>query len=450
MSTLFRTCTAVVGLALGLVGCEHPKMDSVQTGIRGIGMEEVINPRLDAAKYSVNQLPAALPAAPADGPAASAVYQNIQVLKDLNVAQFTRVMLAITQWVAPPDQSCNYCHGSNMASDDKYTKVVARRMLEMTRHINSDWTSHVAQTGVTCYTCHRGNAVPQNVWFTNPGQSSTSGLTAGNAGKNSPTTVAGLSSLPYDPYTPFLLDDKNIRVIANDALPGGDRSSIKQTDYTYSLMMSMSQSLGVNCVYCHNSRSFAVWDASTPKRTTAWYGIRMARDLNNHYLVPLTATFPAHRLGVLGDVAKINCATCHQGVFKPLYGESMAKDYPELVGALHPVAATPAPVDAAPVGRLYFDVDKSDKWAEGGDSLESVVAYLKAHEGSKASISGYNDPSGNAQHNLQLAKARAIVVRKALVADGITVDRVSLDKPMNTTGSGDPKDARRVEVTVQP
>jgi len=435
-----------------LGGCERPPMDAVQTGYRGIGLAEVINPRLDAAKYSVNQLPVALPAAPADGPLASTVYQNIRVLKDLNVAQFTRVMLAITQWVAPPDQSCNYCHGANMASDDKYTKVVARRMIEMTRHINSDWTSHVAQTGVTCYTCHRGNAVPRNVWFTNAGQSGTTGLIAGNAGKNSPTTVAGLSALPYDPYTPFLLGDKNIRVIANDALPGGDHSSIKQTDYTYALMISMSQALGVNCVYCHNSRSFAVWDASTPKRTTAWYGIRMARDLNNNYLVPLTATFPQHRLGVLGDVAKVNCATCHQGVFKPLYGESLAKDYPELVGAMHAVAASSAPsapADAVPVGRLYFDVDKSAKWVEGEDSLQSVVDYLKAHDTAKVSISGYHDPSGDVAHNLQLAKARAIVVRKALVSDGIAPDRVSLDKPMETTGTGDPRDARRVEVTVQ-
>jgi len=51
--------------------------------------------------------------------------------------------------------------------------------------------------------------------------------------------------------------------------------------------------------------------------------------------VPLTSTFPAHRLGVLGDVAKVNCATCHQGLFKPLYGASMAKDYPELTGAIN-------------------------------------------------------------------------------------------------------------------
>ncbi|MGA0927264.1 MAG: photosynthetic reaction center cytochrome c subunit family protein, partial [Burkholderiaceae bacterium] len=31
-----------------------------------------------------------------------------------------------------------------------------------------------------------------------------------------------------------------------------------------------------------------------------------------------------------GDVAKVNCSTCHQGAFKPLYGAEMAKHYPEL------------------------------------------------------------------------------------------------------------------------
>jgi len=338
------------GLVAGLAGCERPPVETVQSGYRGTAMEQIINPRADALKAEHNILPAAIPAAPADGPLASSVYQNIQVLKDLNVAQFTRVMLAITQWVAPPDQSCNYCHTSNMASDDRYTKVVARRMLQMTRHINSDWKDHVAATGVTCYTCHHGNAVPKNVWFTNPGESSSTGLIANNAGKNVPSI--GLSSLPYDPFTRFLLDDKNIRVISLAPLPNGNRASIKQTDITYALMIHMSESLGVNCTYCHNTRSFAVWDASTPKRTTAWYGIRLVRDLNNHYLVPLTHTFPEHRLGVLGDVAKVNCATCHQGVFKPLYGESMAKDYPELQGELHPATAPATDTTPPPTASL--------------------------------------------------------------------------------------------------
>jgi photosynthetic reaction center cytochrome c subunit len=334
---------AALSLLAGLSACEHPPVETVQGGFRGTAMEQVINPRSDALLAVKNKVPAPIPPAPADGPLASSVYKNIQVLTDLNVAQFTRVMLAITQWVAPPDQSCNYCHGANMASDDRYTKVVARRMLQMVRYINTDWKSHVDGTGVTCYTCHRGNAVPQYVWFTRPNESSATGLTAGNAGKNKPSI--GLSSLPYDPFTGYLLGDKNIRVISTDALPGSDNSTIKQTDVTYALMIHMSESLGVNCTYCHNSRSFAVWDASTPKRTTAWYGIRMARDLNNAYMTPLTSTFPAHRLGVMGDVAKVNCATCHQGLFKPLYGESMAKDYPELQGVM--AHAAPAAPDAA-------------------------------------------------------------------------------------------------------
>jgi photosynthetic reaction center cytochrome c subunit len=344
----------VVVLALFgmLEGCERPPVESLQSGYRGTGMAQVINPRSDAVRAAKNELPAVIPAAPADGPLASSVYKNIQVLKDLNVAQFTRVMLAITQWVAPPDQSCSYCHGADMASDDRYTKVVARRMLQMTRHINSDWKTHVAATGVTCYTCHRGNAVPKNVWFTSPDRSSESGMIAANSGKNSPSLVAGSSSLPYDPYTPYLLESKNIRVISENALPGTDNSSIRQTDGTYALMISMSQALGVNCDYCHNTRSFAVWDSSTPRRTTAWYGIRMTRDINNHYLVPLTATFPAHRLGVLGDVAKVNCATCHQGVFKPLYGASMAKDYQELVGPMHPADVAKPTGETAPTASL--------------------------------------------------------------------------------------------------
>jgi photosynthetic reaction center cytochrome c subunit len=347
--------TAVIGLLGVLAGCERPPVETLQDGYRGTAMDQVINPRSDAIKAAENVVPVAIPAAPSEGPLASAVYKNIQVLKDLNVGQFTRVMLAISQWVAPPDQSCNYCHVGDMSSDERYTKVVARRMLQMVRHINTDWKDHVGKTGVTCYTCHRGNAVPRYVWFTNPGESADTGLIAGNAGKNKPSI--GLTSLPYDPFTEYLLGDRNIRVISTTALPDSDHSSIQHTDATYAFMISISTSLGVNCDYCHNTRSFAVWDASTPMRTTAWYGIRMARNLNNAYLVPLKSTLPEHRLGVLGDVAKVNCATCHQGLFKPLYGESMAKDYPELQGEIHhqdaaPVTTPDVPPTAPPTASL--------------------------------------------------------------------------------------------------
>ena len=40
--------------------------------------------------------------------------------------------------------------------------------------------------------------------------------------------------------------------------------------------------------------------------------------------------------------------------------------------------------------------------------------------------------------------------RDVRVADGIATDRIVLEQPVETTHSGDPRDARRVEVTLQP
>jgi hypothetical protein len=88
----------------------------------------------------------------------------------------------------------------------------------------------------------------------------------------------------------------------------------------------------VNCTYCHETRQFSDWSQSTPQRVTAWYGIRMVRDLNNNYLDPLQSVFPPARLGPTGDSPKVDCATCHQGVYKPLFGVSPLAGFPELAG----------------------------------------------------------------------------------------------------------------------
>ena len=320
---------------------------AVQRGFRGTGMDLIYHNVSLTTAADANVLPEAIDPVDPAGQKSSEVYQNVQVLKDVDVAEFNRLMASITAWVAP-QQGCAYCHaeGEDFSSDKLYTKRVARRMLQMTQRINADWKSHVAQTGVTCYTCHRGQPVPSYVWFKNPGPESAMGTLGGHAGKNSPSEAGGLASLPIDPFTPFLDQKAEIRVISTAALPGGNRQSIKQTDWTYSLMIHMSQSLGVNCTYCHNSRAFSEWNQSSPARANAWYGIRMVRDINEHFMESLQGTFPANRLGQLGDVAKVNCTTCHQGVFKPLLGASMVKTYPEL---LTTVVASGAPSPTAPV-----------------------------------------------------------------------------------------------------
>lgn len=326
-----RIAAATTVLVLGLLaaGCERPPMESSQRGFRGLAIGEVQNPRIKAAQPA-QVAPAALPAAPADGPKAAETMQNVKVLGDLSVAEFTRTMQAITEWVSP-QEGCGYCHNlQNLADDSKYTKVVARRMLQMTRHVNADWKAHVAGTGVTCYTCHRGQPVPAQVWF--EGVEKTNSFAGNRAGQNAPARSVAFASLPNDPFTTYLKGSTEIRVAAAQALPTSGRhgASIKSAEATFGLMQHMSQALNVNCTYCHNTRSFDNWKESTPQRATAWHGIRMARDLNVAYIEPLTGSFPAARLGPKGDVAKVSCATCHQGLNKPLGGAAMAAAYPAL------------------------------------------------------------------------------------------------------------------------
>jgi len=335
----------LLGLGVLVASCDidRPPVETIQRGFRGDGQVQVNNPRVYAAAFAEQQIPDSAPPADPDGPRAKDVFENVQVLGDLSTTQMVRVMVSMAAWVTG-GEGCSYCHViENPALDVKYPKVVARRMLQMVRYINSHWTDHVAQTGVTCYTCHRGNPVPKNLWFANPASTPSATFTGWHEQQNStlPSYVqpgkllpsAALGALPVDPFSMYLQGSENIRVQALNALPmNGMGASIQQTEWTYSLMTIMSKSLGVNCNYCHNTQSLQSWKESSPTRATAWYGIRMVRSLNNNFEASIDRVLPPNRHGPMGDNPKIYCATCHNGVFKPLYGISMLKDFPELKG----------------------------------------------------------------------------------------------------------------------
>lgn len=456
-----KLSVALAGVALLLAGCELPPPEVKQVGYRGAAMELVYNPALLAELAAKNQLPPELErleAAP-DTPLAKDVYQNVQVLTDLNIVEFTHQMTAQANWIAPEEQ-CAYCHNlENFASDEKYTKVVARRMIAMTRDVNVNWQVHVKQTGVTCYTCHRGKAVPDFKWFAPADPRHPGGMLGNRAGQNAPAMSVLLASLPYDPFTPFLLEDQSIKVKSATALPNGaNPADIMGTERVYGLMMVLSGSLGVNCTFCHNSQHFGSWDTSPPQRVNAWYGIRMVRHLNNDYLVPLTGSFPAERLGPKGDVGKIYCATCHQGVNKPLNGVSMLGNHPELARVRSTaeleqkaeLAQAAGTLDGpSPVARIYFAVDQADLPDDAAAALMVLVNFLKSNPDAVAVVSGYHDSTGNAAHNLELAKGRAFAVRDMLVRQGIPLPRIDLAKPVETTGGGSMEEARRVEVSVR-
>ena len=316
-------------IAFFLSACDR---ESTQHGYRGTSMFNIVNPNETVKLVASNEIPMPIAPAEQDGPKSREVFQNVQVLGDTSVAQLSRLMVSMTQWVAP-QQGCAYCHlAEDYASDELYSKVVARRMLQMTRHINTNWQDHVVNTGVTCYTCHRGKSVPEYLWFASNAMPDTSGMARRRDGQNLADSQITNSSLPYDPFSTLLKDEQGeVKIISSTALPNGGIGTRHATEETYALMIHMSQALGVNCLYCHNTRAFWDWKQSNPARATAWYGIRMVRNLNREYLVPLQSTFPANRLGPNGDGPKVFCATCHQGVAKPLYGKSMLSDYPSLI-----------------------------------------------------------------------------------------------------------------------
>jgi len=341
--TLFMLFTA---------GWERPPIVAEQSGFRGVGMAHISNPRVDPQRLQaqLEQVPDLAPLEPdSGGPTAGEIYQNVQVLGDLSIGRFNRVMQAMTEWIYP-EEGCAGCHNlNNLADDSMYQKVVSRRMVQMTQNINSQWDSHVVETGVTCYTCHRGKNVPEYTWFNaDPATQSADGMGGWRAGQNMAAAQVGLTSMPADPFTDLLEDSQQIRVVGQTALPDEmSTASIQGTEKTYALMIHMSTALDVNCTFCHNSRNFGSWETSTPQRVTSWYGIRMTQSLNVDYVAPLSSVLPDHRLGPTGEGQKVNCETCHQGVNKPLGGLAMAKDYPSLLGSGRSTALSQETVDSA-------------------------------------------------------------------------------------------------------
>lgn len=333
------------GWMMAKAGWDLPPVDAKQYGFRGTAMEQVFD-REDVAALRARSNPPETPfPASNDGPRVREQYPELRVLGDLSEEQFNRLMIGFAEWVAPKEgdnAGCAYCHNpENMADRSKYTHQVAERMIVMTRTINSQWRQHVADIGVTCYTCHRGQPVPPNVFVSTAGPNAprqgSSQWVGWRNGQNVAAPTAGLTSLPYDSLAAMLASNQNpapIRVTPTTALPARtNETRIMDAEKTYALMIHMSEALGVNCTFCHNSRAFNEWDQSPPQRVTAWHGIRMVRTLNQTYLTPLTPVFPRERLGPAGDVPKVSCATCHNGQNEPLNGVSMLRDYmPELGG----------------------------------------------------------------------------------------------------------------------
>ncbi len=131
----------------------------------------------------------------------------------------------------------------------------------------------------------------------------------------------------------------------------------------------------------------------------------------------------------------------------PVASSAVASDS----GAIAPEASNASAGDASVVVengvvKFYFASGKADLASGALVALGDAIAA--AQSGKRLMISGFHDSTGGAALNAELAKQRALAVRDALMGAGVAESSMQLQKPEETTGSGNAAEARRVEVVI--
>jgi hypothetical protein len=181
---------------------------------------------------------------------------NVQVLTKYDYAGLLGQMAYFSQSLGV---SCSYCHVVSNFAYDTPTKRIARTMALMVAKIQ---TEHIAQvhkafpnyvvTGaVGCETCHRG---------------------------------APLIAVRYNVVPVQYLD--------------WPAKSAHQAGFVVNSMYSAAKSLGVNCLFCHNSADFVSLQYY-PTNHIAHRMWVMLDAINHKYLPP--------------NIEAVTCYTCHQG-----------------------------------------------------------------------------------------------------------------------------------------
>jgi len=116
-----------------------------------------------------------------------------------------------------------------------------------------------------------------------------------------------------------------------------------------------------------------------------------------------------------------------------------------------------APSVASPMNyTVYFDFDKSVITPAGQEVINQVLSDAKMHNPSSISVTGHTDLVGPEDYNMALSLRRADAVRSALIAGGVSADKITvagrgMSEPAVPTARG-VKEARnrRAEIILEP
>ncbi|MBI3607774.1 MAG: peptidoglycan-associated lipoprotein Pal [Nitrospirae bacterium] len=85
----------------------------------------------------------------------------------------------------------------------------------------------------------------------------------------------------------------------------------------------------------------------------------------------------------------------------------------------------PSPPQAQSLADVYFDFDRADVTPAARTTLEQDAKWLVDHPRGAVQIEGHCDERGTNEYNLALGERRAHVVKRMLIAMGISADRLS-------------------------
>jgi K(+)-stimulated pyrophosphate-energized sodium pump len=93
--------------------------------------------------------------------------------------------------------------------------------------------------------------------------------------------------------------------------------------------------------------------------------------------------------------------------------------------------------------RLTFDSGSATLRPESREQLDNIAAILAAYPNVRINITASTDDVGSRERNLELSQARADSVKTALVARGVSVDRLTTQGIGEQTASGDNSESAR-------
>lgn len=115
--------------------------------------------------------------------------------------------------------------------------------------------------------------------------------------------------------------------------------------------------------------------------------------------------------------------------------------------------ASPEPVKLmnnalSEVAKIYFGSGSTEFSASYNQTLSDLLVFLRENDDASVVISGFHDSAGSPERNHDVAKLRTKNIADLFLNSGISTERIELKKPEDITGTGDAKEAHRVEITI--